>query len=169
MRPPRQPLHTASDCNQSHLVGPLTSPREAGGCGADVNALLAGDTTPVYLAAQVRVRLTGDGGWWTPSSPRPLSEQRGFSAVVEALVAAGADLDFAMVRRGEQALLEGGSASSCAWHKLPPPLQPAAPFAGAVVDPKVSGKVVINFRVVATICRPNPPHRLDPTASHMPQ
>lgn len=114
MRPPRQPLHTASDCNQSHLVGPLTSPREAGGCGADVNALLAGDTTPVYLAAQVRVRLTGDGGGWTPSSPRPLSEQRGFSAVVEALVAAGADLDFAMVRRGEQALLEGGSASSCA-------------------------------------------------------
>jgi ankyrin repeat protein len=62
-----QPLHTASDCNQSQVVPALIA------CGADVNSLLAGDTTPVYLAAQ-----------------------RGFSDVVKALAAAGADLDFAM-------------------------------------------------------------------------
>lgn len=65
-----QPLHTAADCNQSHLVPLLTGPREQGGCAGDVNALLAGDTTPVYLAAQVR---RGAGGAATlqqfPASP----------------------------------------------------------------------------------------------------
>jgi len=66
-----QPLHTAADTNQSVSVAALLAP----GCGADANALLNGDTTPLYLAAQ-----------------------RGLTAVVRALAAAGADLDYVMPR-----------------------------------------------------------------------
>lgn len=66
-----QPLHTAADTNQSVAVAALLAPV----CGADPNALLNGDTTPLYLAAQ-----------------------RGLTGVVRALAAAGADLDYVMPR-----------------------------------------------------------------------
>jgi ankyrin repeat protein len=66
-----QPLHTAADTNQSVSVAALLAP----GCAADPNALLNGDTTPLYLAAQ-----------------------RGLTGVVRALAVAGADLDYVMPR-----------------------------------------------------------------------
>jgi ankyrin repeat protein len=72
-------LHTASDCNQSLAIPVLVAE-----CGCEVNALLAGDTTPLYLAAQ-----------------------RGFTTVVEALAAAGADVDAVMP---QEAVYRGGKA-----------------------------------------------------------
>jgi hypothetical protein len=101
-----QPLHTAADCNQSMAIPALIA------CGADVNSLLAGDTTPVYLAAQ-----------------------RGFSEVVKALAAAGADLDFAM---------------------------PVSPFSGGVVDPQGSARVgyaPVNTKVRCNCCSTSSSHK----------
>jgi len=63
------PLHTAADTNQSASVQILLGHP----CNSSTNHLLAGDSTPVYLAAQ-----------------------RGFTGVVTALVKAGVDVDFAM-------------------------------------------------------------------------
>ena len=63
------PLHTASDTNQSAAVKVLLAPP----CNSSTKHLLAGDATPMYLAAQ-----------------------RGFTGVVEALAEAGVDVDFAM-------------------------------------------------------------------------
>ena len=57
------PLHTAADSNSSAAIGPLLAPRldkgtkggegtSAGGCGCDPEALMNGDTSALYLAAQ---------------------------------------------------------------------------------------------------------------------
>ena len=63
-------LHTASDTNQTASVETLLDH-----CKANMNVLLAGDTSPLYLAAQ-----------------------RGFDAVCEALLKRGADPNFVMPR-----------------------------------------------------------------------
>ena len=48
------PLHTAADCDQPRAVASLLAPP----CSASPNLLLNGDTTPLYLAAQVTLTLT---------------------------------------------------------------------------------------------------------------
>ena len=63
------PLHTAADCDQSEAIGALLAPP----CAADAHALLNGDTTPLYLAAQ-----------------------RGFVNASRALLDGGASIDFTM-------------------------------------------------------------------------
>lgn len=63
-----RPLHVAADSNQSEVAKVLVAV-----CKADPNALLLGDTTPLYLAAQ-----------------------KGFVAVVAALLEAAADTEFVM-------------------------------------------------------------------------
>ena len=63
-------IHSAADANQTAVVRILVAE-----CGADINALLARDTTPLYLAAQ-----------------------RGFTEVVAELLRLGAALDFVMPR-----------------------------------------------------------------------
>ncbi|KAJ9445368.1 hypothetical protein DIPPA_07027 [Diplonema papillatum] len=61
-------LHSAADANRTGAARALV-----GDCGSDVDALLNGDTTPLYLAAQ-----------------------RGFAEMVTLLAAEGATLDFIM-------------------------------------------------------------------------
>jgi len=63
-------LHTAADSNRPSVVRALVER-----CGARVNVLLNGDTTPLYLAAQ-----------------------RGYSKVVSELIALGADINYVMPR-----------------------------------------------------------------------
>lgn len=67
------PLHTAADSNRPAAVRALLEY-----CNADVDALLNGDTTPLYLAAQ-----------------------RGFHEVIRVLANFGANLDFVMPRDSE--------------------------------------------------------------------
>jgi ankyrin repeat protein len=62
-------LHTAADTNQSKAVRTLLRPP----CSADLKKRIAGDTEPLYLAAQ-----------------------RGFGEVCRELLLAGADVDFVM-------------------------------------------------------------------------
>jgi ankyrin repeat protein len=64
-------IHTAADTNNTAVVRVLAN--VTGPCKADVNALLLGDSTPLYLAAQ-----------------------RGFVAVGKVLLANGAKTDFSM-------------------------------------------------------------------------
>ena len=75
------PLHTAADSNQSRAAAVLLSSR----CRSDPNALLAGDSTPLYLAAQ-----------------------RGLNDMIRVLVNYGSGLNFAMP--APQASLNAGSA-----------------------------------------------------------
>jgi len=64
------PIHTAADTNQSKACESLLEH-----CGSNVNELLNGDTTPLYLAAQ-----------------------RGFSEVIHVLSRHGANIDYVMPR-----------------------------------------------------------------------
>ena len=64
------PIHTASDSNRPQVLKVLVEE-----CLGDVNSLLNGDTTPLYLAAQ-----------------------RGFKETVEELIKLGANLNFVMPR-----------------------------------------------------------------------
>ena len=67
------PLHTAADSNRPHVLDVLVNI-----CGCHINALLNGDSTPLYLAAQ-----------------------RGFVEVLLKLGDMGANLDYIMPRESE--------------------------------------------------------------------
>ena len=88
-----QALHTAADANQSAVIGPLVHQ-----CGADPNALLAGDTPPVYLAAQ-----------------------RGLDVVIHALAAVGADLGLPMPQLPFRGALVPASAEARSGADTAPP------------------------------------------------
>jgi ankyrin repeat protein len=82
-----RPLHVAADSNQSEVARVLVTH-----CKADPNALLLGDTTPLYLAAQ-----------------------KGFIDVVEALLEAAADTEFVMPEGPVGSAIAGQAAG----HALP--------------------------------------------------
>lgn len=81
------PLHVAADSNQSNIAEVLVKV-----CKADTEALLLGDTTPLYLAAQ-----------------------KGFTAVVRVLLVAGTAANFVM----PSTPMGSAAATAANGHKLP--------------------------------------------------
>ena len=82
-----RPLHTAADSNQTDVAEVLVKV-----CKADLNALLLGDTTPLYLAAQ-----------------------KGYTAIVKMLLEAGSDSNFVM----PEAPVGSAMSMRATGHKIP--------------------------------------------------